>query len=117
MARKIIIQERINEPSDFSFRYIMWADVPATRQSQYADPDKTSLVKDITTGELQAIKDGKVIEIQETAEFVAGTPIATIQAELIKRQGIFQAKINAANPWKFYGTSYDGTSWTVKQTT
>lgn len=115
--RKIIIQERINEPSDFSFRFVLWASVPAKFQSFYADPSKTSVVKDITAQELQDIQDGKVVESVETAEFLAGTPISTIQAELIKRHTAYQAKINVTNPWRFYGTSWDGTSWDVKQTT
>lgn len=115
--RKIIIQERINEPSDFSFRFVLWASVPVSRQALYADPTKTSVVKDITAEELQDLRDGKFVESQETAEFLAGTSISTIQTELIKRHTAFQAKITAANPWRFYGTSWDGTSWDVKQTT
>lgn len=114
--RKIIIQERINEPSDFSFRFVLWATVPVSRQALYADPTKTSVVKDITAEELQDLRDGKFVESQETAEFLAGTSIATIQAKLIERFNTFQAKITTANPWRFYGTSWDGTSWDVKQT-
>jgi len=114
--RKIIVQERINEPSDFSFRFVLWATVPASRQAIYADATKTSVVKDITAPELQDIRDGKVVESRETAEFLAGTSIATIQAELVKRHATFQAKITAANPWRYYGTSWDGITWSVSQT-
>lgn len=114
--RKIIIQDRINEPSDFSFRYVLWASVPTERQPFYADPLKTSVVKDITTQELADIKDGKVLEKQESAEYVAGTPIASIQIDLIKRYNTYQAQVTATNPWKYYGTSWDGSTWNVKTT-
>jgi hypothetical protein len=115
--RKIIIQERVNEPSDFSFRFVLWATVPAARQSQYADATKVSVVKDITAGELTSFRSGEFLEKQETAHYLAGTPIATIQADLIARFNTYQAQVTASNPWRFYGTSWDGTSWDVKQTT
>lgn len=114
MARKIIIQERVNEPSDFNFKYVLWAVVPVSRQSTYADPLKTSLVKDITAQELSDFRAGVFVEKQETANYIAGTPIAAIQADLINRFNTFQAQVTASNPWKYYGTSWDGTSWSVK---
>ncbi len=116
MARKIIIQERINEPSDFSFKFVFWADVPAARQALTANPTASSVVKDITPEELLAIQNGSVVELQDSANYVASTPIAAIQTDLINRFNAFQAKINATNPWKFYGTSWDGVAWSVKQT-
>lgn len=113
---KIIILERINEPSDFSFRFAMYAEAPATRESKYASTEKTSAVANIDAEQLDLIKQGKIIESIETAEFVAGTPMKTIQDELIKRQEAFQAKVTATNPWKYYGTAWNGTNWSVKQT-
>lgn len=116
MARKIIIQERINEPSDFSFRYVFWASVPTARQLLYANPNKTSIVRDVTAGELTAIKNGEILEFQGDGQYIAGTPIATIQADLISKFNSYQTRVNNLNPWRYYGTSWDGTSWEVKQT-
>jgi hypothetical protein len=113
---KIIILERINEPSDFSFRFAMYATTPATRESKYLSAEKTSAVAGLDPTQLQLIKDGKIVESIETAEFLAGTTMKTIQDELIKRQEAFQAKVDATNPWKYYGTAWDGTKWTVTQT-
>ena len=117
MARKIIIQERINEPSDFSFRYVLWADVPAARQSFYADPAKTSSVKDATASELVALRTGAVLEQSDTAFFPAGTTAAVIRTALIARFTTFQDRVTAENPWRFYGTSADFVSgawvWTA----
>ena len=117
MARQIIIQERINIPSDFSFRYVFWASIPATRQSFNVNALATSTVKDATAAEILAIQNGQIIEQQNTANYISGTPIASIQADLIAKFNAFQAQVTAQNPWTFYGTSWDGTTWTVKQTT
>lgn len=114
--RKIIILERINEPSDFSFKFVFWASVPAARQSFYADATKTSVVKDISGAELTSLRNGEFLEKQDTANYIAGTPIATIQADLITKFNTYQAQVTAANPWRYYGTSWDGASWNVNQT-
>lgn len=114
--RQIIIQDRINIPSDFSFRYVFWLAVPAARQTFYANPAATSVVKDATTAELQAIQNGAVIEEQYTDNYAAGTLIAAIQASLIAKYNARQTVINNTNPWQYYGSSWDGTSWTVKTT-
>lgn len=115
--RQIIIQERINIPSDFSFRYIFWLSVPATRQTFYANASATSNVKDATAGELTAIQNGQVLEEVYTGNYPAGTPIATIQSDLAAKYTARQTVITNLNPWLYYGTSWDGTTWTVKQTT
>jgi hypothetical protein len=117
MARQIIIQERVNIPSDFSFRYVLWAAVPTARQSFYANPAFVTTVKDATTAEVAALQSGAVVELQQVGNYVAGTPIASIQADLINKFNAFQAQITATNPWQFYGTSWDGTAWNIKQTT
>lgn len=116
MARKIIFQERINEPSDFSFRFVFWASVPAARQTFNADPTETSVVKDVTAAELTAIQNGQIIEQVNTVNYPAGTTIASIQADLVNKFNAFQAQVTALNPWKYFGTTWDGTAWTVKQT-
>lgn len=112
MSRKIIIQERINEPSDFSFRYVFWADVPSTRQSFYADAAKTSVVKDASGSELSAIQTGAILERQDNAFYKAGTAVAVIKADMILKFNEYQAEVTARNPFQFYGTFWDGSAWT-----
>lgn len=116
MARQIIIQDRINIPSDFSFKYVFWLSVPASRQTYYANAAATSVVKDATAGELSALQTGAVIEQTYTGNYVAGTPISTIQADLIAKYNAAQTIITNINPGQYYGTSWDGTTWTVKGT-
>lgn len=113
MARKIIIQERIDEPSDLKFRVVFWVDVPVARQSYYADPSKTSAVKDVTGAELAAIRVGQIVERQQTALYLAGATVPMIRADLITKWTAFQAEITTTNPWRYYGTSWDGSTWTA----
>lgn len=115
--RQIIIQDRINIPSDFSFRYVFWVTVPSSRQSFYANPSATSAVKDASSAELLAIQNGQVLEKQDIGMYVAGTSISSIQADLISKWNTYQAYINSANPWQYYGSSWDGSVWTVNTTT
>ncbi len=112
MAKQIIILERLNEPSDMNFRYVLWATVPAARVSAYANAAAVSAFKGASAGELTALQTGSVVERVGIASFTIGTPIATIQTYLLAQFAAFQAQINAANPTVRYGTSFDGTSWT-----
>ena len=113
MARKIIILE--SNPvtaGEIAFRYAMWADVPAARQSRYADATLTSQVVGATAGELTALRNGSVVEKVEEARFGAST-VPAVQALLINRFNAYQTEITAKNPWQRYGTSWDGSSWTA----
>ena len=113
MARKIIILE--SNPvtaGEIAFRYAMCADVPAARQTRYADATLESQVVGATAGELTALRNGSVVEKVEEARFGAST-VPAVQALLITRYQAFQAQITADNRWQRYGTSWDGTSWTA----
>lgn len=113
MASKIIILERTDIPSDLNFNVLFWADVPAARQSFYANPTATSQNKQATAGELSALQSGAIVEKVQKFNFLAGTPIATIQAALIDAFNTYQTYINTYNPWVRYGTKWDGTTWTM----
>jgi len=117
MAKQIIILDRVNEPSDMNFRYVLWATVPAARVSAYADATATSSFKGASAPELTAIQNGSIVERVGMASFSIGTPISAIQNFLLAQFAIFQAQVTAANPTSRYGTFYDGTSWTPGGTT
>ena len=113
MAKQIIILERLNEPSDMTFRYAMWATVPAARQSAYANATATSGYSGVTAAELLAIQTGQVTERTAIWQATAGVPISAIQAALIAEFAVFQAEINARNPTRRFGTFWDGTIWVL----
>lgn len=111
MTRRVIILE--SKPNN-TFRFAMWADVPATRQTFYANASATSAVKDATAAELSAIQSGAIAERVGESGFIGTATVAQVQAALIAAFTAYQTEINNYNPWVRYGTFYDGTSWTAK---
>lgn len=112
MAKQIIVLERTDEPSDMNFNVLFWLAVPVSRQPFYADVNKISQFKDISAQELQDIRDGKVLEVDQKASYLAGTPIASVRNDLVTRFNSAQTDFNTRNPWVRYGTNYDGATWT-----
>jgi hypothetical protein len=112
MAKKIIVLERVGEPSDESYNYVLWASVPAGREPAYADAAKTSAYKDATVEELTALRDGTVVERTGTALYKSGSG-GTFNQDLIKLHSDFQAEITRNNPYNRYGQFWDGTAWTA----
>lgn len=112
MAKKIIILERINEPSDNDFKYVLWATVPVGRESFYTNINAKSEYKAATAEELQDIKDGKVIERSGLISKTESVTFANIKNDLEKLFKDFQDEINNKKPFLRYGTFWDGTAWT-----
>ena len=113
MARKIIILERLNIPSDQDYRVAFWLDVPVARRPFYANAAATSAVKDATQAEIDAIKAGAVVEETMVVPARASATQAVLLAALVTRYNARQAEITARNPWARYGSFWDGTSWTA----
>ena len=99
-SKRVIILDRLEGGQ--RFRYALWADVPVTRQSYYAQAGKKSMWTAATALENTAIELGQVAERVETISR-AGT-LVDIQAELQGAWQTFQDEITAANPWRRYGT-------------
>jgi len=116
MAKKIIILERLDEPSDYNFNVLFWLDVPAERQRFFANPAATSAYKDATPEEIAAIQNGQIKEVVQKCSYLAGTTIAAIIADLQAKYSANQAALNSHNPWVRYGTYWDGSSWTQQGT-
>src|SRR4051812_46061556 len=113
MTKQIIILDRVSEPSDNSFRFALWAVVPATRVSWYGNATLASAYKDISAQELADLRAGLFAETVDTFVAPTGTAIAAMRAELIARFNTFQAQITARNPTVRYGTFFDGATWTA----
>ncbi len=113
MARKIIILDRVNLPSDQDFRIAFWLDVPQPRQMFHADAAAVSAVKDATPEELAAIRSGAVVEEVLVVPARSNATQAALLAALATRYTARQAQFTANNPWARYGSFYDGTGWTA----
>lgn len=112
MARKIIQLERTGMPSDQNFRVALWLDVPAARQSFYANASATSVVKGITGTELAAIQSGAVLEVVEVIPKLTSGTVAEWRNEAAALYTQRQNELTNRNPWARYGTFWDGVSWT-----
>jgi hypothetical protein len=109
----IVVLERtaINPPT---IRYLLRANVPLARQPYYANAEFVSAYLDTPQADLTALRAGQVVERVDSVN-VGNSTAAEMQTALIEAQVAFQAAVNsqAANQWKYYGTSWDGTTWTV----
>jgi len=105
----IIILEKDSD----DFRFVMWADVPAARQTRYADPNKVSAWSGATTQDNSNLKSGAVVETVVTQRTPSGSSQAQIQNFLQDQWTAYQAQINSYNPWVRYGSTWDGTTWTM----
>lgn len=108
---KIIMLER-NGTNPLQIRYALWADVPVSRQTFYADATKRSEWKDVTASQLTAIQSGAVVERVESQGWPENTPIASIQKAMEAAHTAFQDEISGRNDWVLYGTSWNGITWT-----
>ena len=110
----IIILERTSA-DPLIVNYVLRATVPLARQPYFADATKESAYKDCTPADLAALRAGEILERTQTAN-LSGLSVAGIKARLQADQVAFQAEVNAdgvQNPFKYYGSSWDGTTWTM----
>jgi hypothetical protein len=109
---RVIILERDADTN--GFRYAMWADVPVARQEFYTRPAGTvSVWNDALVADNAALVSGAVAERVSTQRVQGGSTITQIEGFLESRWNDFQAEVNSSNPWQRYGSTWDGTTWTV----
>jgi len=110
----IVLDQTADDPN--TYRFIMWADVPAARQSRYAFNSTSTNVSAWTsasTADSDAIKSGAVAEKMVTQRVTAGATLAAIEASLQAQWTAYQATVTSYNPWQRYGSTWDGTTWVV----
>ena len=109
---KIIILDRT--PSDANeYHYLLWVDVPISRQPFYAKTPAISAWKDALPLDLLALQNGSVVETVQTQRVPAGATLAQVQAFLQQRWTDFQNDVANTNPWVRYGTTWDGATWAL----
>lgn len=111
-TRKIVILERVNEPSDYDFKYILRATYNAKFNDLKKDPNRVSILKDATQEEKDEMVLGLVEERSGVANYTPGTTIDQIKADLEDRLAKFQSELDNRNPFKLFNTSFDGSVWT-----
>lgn len=110
----IIILERVSDDNMAdSYKYAMWADVPAARQSYYASSANVSVWVNASSADNANLQSGAVVELVETRRLPTSLTIAQIEIGLQNRWSTFQSYVTSHNPWQRYGTTWDGTTWTL----
>ena len=114
ITKRVIILEQTNS-SPQTYRYLMWADVPAARQAFYAAKQSgmVSAWKDASAADITALQNGSVTERVDSTTMNNGDTLNTAMTRLQAIWTAFQAEITAANPWVRYGSFMDtSNSWT-----
>ena len=121
MARKIIVLNKQNfgysgaaGADNYQVDYVFWLDVPAAQRPMLANANAGSSVADATADELAAIRTGAVIEERGVESATTATTLGTLGARLVAKYNARQAEINAVTQYAYFGTFWDGTTWTVK---
>lgn len=91
----------------------MWADVPAARQQYYANAGAKSAWTGATTQDNTNIQSGSVAETVVVQRVPAGATLNQIENFLQNLWQQYQTSITNANPWLHYGSTWDGTTWTI----
>jgi hypothetical protein len=91
----------------------LWADVPAARQTFYANAGAKSVWSGATATDNQNLQNGSMVETVLTQRVPPGTSIAQIETYLENQWTNYQNAITNNNPWVHYGSTWDGTTWNV----
>ena len=109
--RIILLDQPQGNPS--SYNVVFWADVPAARQTYYANANATSAWKGAQAADNTALQNGSVVEYVQTHVFPAATAWPPIQSYLQTQWQNFQNNITNYDPWSHYGSTWDGASWVL----
>lgn len=105
---RIIILEKTGNEVD----YVFWADVPAARQKHYAVQNAKSAWMDATAQDNANLASGAVTE-RSSKIILSGQTFQKVQEKLQSDWQNFQRAINQNNKWQRFGSTWDGTTWTI----
>ena len=109
--RVVILDQTLDDVN--TYRFMMWADVPAARQQYYANASAKSAWNGATAADNTNLQNGSVVEQVTVQRIPAGTGVAQIENFLQNAWTNFQNNVNNSNPWLRYGSTWDGTNWTI----
>lgn len=112
--KKIIILELLRGTGlgDSTLRAVLWFAIPAARRVPVAGA--TSAWRNASAGELASLATGEVLEEVIELQLPPGTSAAAARGVLEARYSRRETDIgNLPNVNQFYGSYWNGTSWTV----
>jgi len=111
--RVIFLAATPDDPTQNTWTALLWADVPASRQTFYASANKTSAWSGATAADNTNLQNGSVVEQAITQRVPPGTNISQIENYLQAVWSNFQNDVTNNNPWVHYGSTWDGTTWNI----
>src|SRR3990167_9715645 len=106
---RVIVLDQVDARS---FQFVMWADVPVSRQVFYVRSAGTvSVWKDALAPDNANLVSGAVTEEVRTFQVPSGTPLGQARIAMENLWTQFQDRVTNQNPWARYGATLDGTTW------
>jgi hypothetical protein len=109
--RVIFLAGTSDDPN--TWQAALWADVPSSRQTFYANAGATSAWSGATATDNTNLQNGSVVEQVITQRVPPGTSITQVETFLQNQWQTFQNNITNNNPWVHYGSTWDGTTWNI----
>jgi len=111
LAKKIIILDVSSpSPQELAIRYIFWIPTPFPVQR----PNALSLWNNASTSELDAIRNGNIIEEQFIRNFPSTLGVQAIKDHLTEH---YRSRViyfdSMPRPGQYYGIYFDGTTWSA----
>lgn len=111
MAKQIILLEKA-ENSDRGFRVVLWAITPVARRPYWAFiAPAASAYKLASAQENTDIVNGVVAESLLTIIGDLDSTVPQFQTRAEVAWADWNARVQAFNPWRRYGTTWDGSTW------
>lgn len=113
-VRAIVILEQTSR-DPITFRYLLRADVPISRQIKFAQPDYVSAFVPVPPDldpDLDSLRSGAVVEQAKSAVITA--PLAQMRNRLELEQAKYQADVTSDPTYARYGSWFSGSGWTAQ---
>lgn len=111
--RQVIVLERTAVSPKIAYRIAFWLPVASARQFIFANPGKTSQVKDISQSELTSLRAGEFVEVVDERDVPPGSSLAQVQSALESIWNAMHTEFDNRTTWDRYGSNWNGTSWTM----
>jgi hypothetical protein len=108
----VIVLDQTAEDSN-TYNVVLWADVPVARQTHYARAGATSAWSGATGADNTNLQNGSMAESVVTQRIPAGSTLPQIEGFLQNIWQQYQNSITTNNLWQRYGSTWDGTTWTI----
>lgn len=116
MPRLRVIVLDTPDPQRADFRVAFWYDVPVSRQPFYK-PQRPSIWINATDADNANFAAGAYTEVVQIYAPDVNKTLGQMTNDLAAIWTAGQAAVTALNRWTFYGSNWDGTTWTEVQIT